>query len=191
MEYTSIDGITYTRSTTITNPVDLGTAVKSYHEWNDNLGYFMKIGSSSFTGLYKYSGTTWELAPTDLTTVADEVYLTKFYGKNGVTTGTLTTNVSNSFADTNAEIYNKIQQAYNNMTPRVLTDDAKTIDKNIYCIPTKRDGTVLLDTSSVTDMRYMFQNCTNLRTLNLQKIDEIVEKWLEYKEKLLELKNNQ
>lgn len=162
INYTSTDGITYTRSTTITNPVDLGTAVKSYHEWNDNLGYFMKIGSSSFTGLYKYSGTAWELAPTGLTTAADEVYLTKFYGKNGVTTGTLTTNVSNSFADTNAAVYKKVQQAYNNMTPRVLTDTDKTIDKSIYFIPTKPDGTVLLDTSKVTNMGSMFSGCTNL-----------------------------
>ena len=167
INYTSTDGITYTRSTTITNPVDLGTAVKSYHEWNDNLGYFMKIGSSSFTGLYKYSGTAWELAPTGLTTAADEVYLTKFYGKNGVTTGTLTTNVSNSFADTNAAVYKKVQQAYNNMTPRVLTDTDKTIDKSIYFIPTKPDGTVLLDTRAVTNMGSMFSNCNNLTTIPL------------------------
>lgn len=167
IEYTSTDGITYTRSTTITNPVDLGTIVKLYAQWNDNLGYFMQVSSSSFTGLYKYSGTAWELAPTDLATVADEVYLTKFYGKNGITTGTLTANVSNSFADTNAEIYNKIQQAYNNMTPRVLTDTDKTIDTNIYFIPTKPDGTILLDTSAVTNMQFMFQNCTNLTEIPL------------------------
>ena len=173
INYTSTDGITYTRNTTITNPVDLGTAVKSYHEWNDNLGYFMKIGSSSFTGLYKYSGTAWELAPTDLTTVADEVYLTKFYGKNGVETGALTTNVSNSFADTNAAVYKKIQKAYDDMTPRVLTDTDKTIDKNIYFIPTNSNNEVLLDTSAVTDASNMFAYCTNLTTIPLLNTSKV------------------
>ena len=167
VEYTSTDGITYTRSTTITNPVDVGTVVKPGTQWNDNLGYFMKVDSTSFTGLYKYNSTAWELAPTDLTTVADEVYLTKFYGKNGVTAGTLATNVSNSFADTNAAVYGNIQQAYDSMTPRVLTDTDKTIDKNIYFIPTKTDGTILLDTSSITDMYAMFENCSNLTTIPL------------------------
>ena len=167
VEYTSVDGITYTRSTTITNPVDLGTVVKPGTLWNYNFGYFMKVDSASFTGLYKYSGTAWELAPTDLTTVADDVYSTKFYGKTGVTTGTLATNVSNSFADTNAAVYGNIQQAYDSMTPRVLTDTDKTIDKNIYFIPTKTDGTILLDTSSVTTMQRMFRDCTNLITIPL------------------------
>ena len=167
IEYASTDGITYTRSTTITNPVDLGTVVKPGTQWNDILGYFMQVSSSSFTGLYKYNSTAWELAPTDLTTVADEVYLTKFYGKNGVTAGTLTTNVSNSFADTNAAVYKKIQKAYDDMTPRVLTDTDKTIDKNIYFIPTNSNGTILLDTSAVTDMSGMFENCSNLTTIPL------------------------
>ena len=167
VEYTSTDGITYTKSTTITNPVDVGTVVKPGTQWNDNLGYFMKVDSTSFTGLYKYSGTAWELAPTQLTTVADDVYESSFYGKNGVETGTLTTNVSNSFADINAEIYDKIQKAYAAMEPRVLTDTDKTIDKNIYFIPTKSDGTVLLDTSNVTDMTRMFAYCTNLTTIPL------------------------
>ena len=169
IQYTSSDGITYTRTDTTGNPVDFGT--KIYYEnsemWNDAIGKFIEVSSSSFTGLYKYSGTAWELAPTDLATVADEVYLTKFYGKNGTETGTLTANVSNSFADTNAEIYNKIQQAYNNMTPRVLTDTDKTIDTNIYFIPTNSNGTVLLDTSNVTSMDSMFNACTNLTTIPL------------------------
>ena len=175
VEYTSTDGITYTRDTTITNPVDLGTVVKPDEEWNDNLGYFMKVDSTFFTGLYKYNGTAWELAPTDLTTVADDVYSTKFYGKTGVTTGTLATNVSNSFADTNAAVYGNIQQAYDSMTPRVLTDTDKTIDKNIYFIPTKTDGTILLDTSSITDMYNMFRDCTNLITIPLLNTSSVTD----------------
>ena len=175
IQYESSDGITYTRTDTTGNPVDFGT--KIYYEnsemWNDAIGKFIQIGGSTFEGLYKYSGTTWELAPTDLTTVADEVYLTKFYGKNGVTTGTLTTNVSNSFADTNAAVYKKVQQAYNNMTPRVLTDTDKTIDKSIYFIPANSNNEVLLDTSAVTDASNMFAYCTNLAVIPLLNTSKV------------------
>lgn len=107
----------------------------------------------------------YNIAPTQLTSITDDVYQSIFYGKNGVETGTLTENVSNSFADTNAEIVYKIQNQYENMEPRVLTDSDKTINKNIYFIPVKKDGTVLLDTSNVTRMINMFINCTNLTTI--------------------------
>ena len=61
--YQSEDGITYTRqefmgdSGNLTNPVDLGTAVKVYmpEEWNDNFGYFMQTEGMVFGGLYEYS----------------------------------------------------------------------------------------------------------------------------------------
>lgn len=61
VNYTSTDGITYTRtrfqggSGDLTNPVEI-PACKVYNpeEWNDNLGYFMQIGGMNFNGLYKY-----------------------------------------------------------------------------------------------------------------------------------------
>ena len=106
-------------------------------------------------------------ATSQLTTTKDLVYNSTYYGKDGVNEGTLTQNVSNSFADINAEIYYNIQQTYNNMEPRVLTDSDKTIDKNIYFIPTKLDGTTLLDTSQVTNMSNMFENCSNLIVIPL------------------------
>ena len=157
INYTSTDGITYTRSTTITNPVDLGTAVKSYHEWNDNLGYFMQVSSSSFTGLYKYNSTAWELAPTDLTTVADDVYLTKFYGANGIEQGTLQ-NIENLSKD-NINKRVKLWDIFN--SGMVCPSDVSAMFKdctNLQTIP-------LLDTSSVTSMDSMFMNCTNLQTI--------------------------
>lgn len=115
-----------------------------------------------FTTLYKYLA-----APTQLTTLSDGVYQSIFYGKNGVETGTLTNNVDNSFADINAEIYNKIQKAYATMEPKVLTDTDKTINKNIYFIPVNAQGQPLLDTSKVTNMYGMFENCNNLTTIPL------------------------
>ena len=175
--YTSEDGITYTRTSLqgdsgdLDNPVKLPTAVKVQNDgwmnrWNDNFGYFMQISEIAFEGIYTYKSNNWKLAPTQLTATSGDVYKQLFYGKNGVESGTLGTS-DNSFADTNAEIYNQIQNQYENMEPRILTDTDKTINKNIYFIPVKRDGTPLLDTSSVTNMRQMFRDCINLTTIPL------------------------
>ena len=120
-----------------------------------------------YIGAYPlYKSDEYQLAPTQLNATSEYVYEKEFYGKNGVETGTLGT-PDNSFADTNAEIVYKIQNQYENMEPRVLTDDDKTIDKNMYFIPVKKDGTPLLDTSSVITMEDMFNGCTNLTEIPL------------------------
>lgn len=106
-------------------------------------------------------------ASTQLTALTGNVYDSTFMGKNGIETGTLTVDVSNSFADTNAKLYNDIQNIYSNMEPRVLTDSDKTIDKNIYFIPTNNKGEVLLDTSNVTNMSQMFRACKNIKDIPL------------------------
>ena len=58
IEYTSSDGITYTRTDTTGNPVDFGTEI--YYEmaemWNDAIGKFIQVGGSTFEGLYEYTG---------------------------------------------------------------------------------------------------------------------------------------
>ena len=106
------------------------------------------------------------LAPTQLTATSGYVYEKIFYGRNGVESGTLGM-PNNSFTDTNAEVYNKIQNQYENMEPRILTDNDRTISRNIYSIPVKRDGTPLLNTSNVTNMGGMFSQCKNLTTIPL------------------------
>ena len=106
-------------------------------------------------------------ASTQLTALTGNVYDSTFMGKNGIETGTLTVDVSNSFADTNAKLYNEIQNIYSNMEPRVLTDSDKTIDKSIYFIPTNNKGEVLLDTSNVTNMSQMFRACKNIKDIPL------------------------
>ena len=159
--YSSEDGLTYTNMAGEEVYTIPAMTISNANEYTCK---FVKSNILSFGGLYKYSGTAWELAPTDLTTVADDVYKSIFYGKNGVETGTLTENISDSFADINAEIYDKIQKAYATMEPKILTDTDKTIDKNIYFIPVNAQGEPLLNTNSVTDMDRMFQSCKNLTT---------------------------
>ena len=159
VEYTSTDGITYTRSTTITNPVDVGTVVKPGTQWNDNLGYFMKVDSTSFTGLYKYSGTAWELAPTQLTVTADDVFDKEFYGANGLEVGTLQNieNLSKNNINKRVKLWNIFNSGM--VCP---SDVSHMFDgcTDLQTIP-------LLDTSSVTTMSSMFINCTNLTTIPL------------------------
>ena len=163
--YTSTDGITYTRTDTNADTYETGeTTVRGLDE---HICKFIQTGKSIFDGVYKYSESNWSLAPTQLTTTADYVYEKEFYGKNGVETGTLTKNISYSFADINAEIYNKIQKAYAAMEPKILTDTDKAVDENIYFIPVNAQGEPLWDTSAVTNMSSMFTSCTNLKEIPL------------------------
>ena len=123
------------------------------------------IYRNTLDGIYVYTNNNWKLAPTQLTATPNYVYKQLlFYGKNGVENGTLGI-PDNSFADTTAKAVYEIQNQYENMEPRILTDTDKTIDKNIYFIPVKRNGTPLLDTSNVTYMGSMFNQCTNLTTI--------------------------
>ena len=57
IQYTSSDGITYTRTDTTGNPVNFGTEIYyAYAEmWNDAIGKFIQVGGNVFEGLYKYS----------------------------------------------------------------------------------------------------------------------------------------
>ena len=178
VEYTSSDGITYTRIDGREELQEFGTVIKyePMGPWNNVIGNFMKIGGNHFEGIYTYKNNSWQLAPTQLTATSGYVYeQLLFYGKNGLESGRLGI-PDDSFADTTAEVYNKIQIQYDNMEPRILTDDNKTIDTNIYFIPVKKDGTPLLDTSNVTKMITMFANCKNLTTipeLNTSKVTDM------------------
>ena len=165
INYSSEDGITYTRTDNNEDTYEIGeTTVENLDE---HICEFLQTGVFVFEGLYSYEGSRYKLAPTQLDATPEYVYNTLFYGKNGVEIGVLTNTVSNSFADTNAEIYTKIRNAYDNMEPRVLTDTDKTIDRNIFIVPTKSDGVPLLDTSNVTNMNNMFNSCSNLTTIPL------------------------
>lgn len=98
-------------------------------------------------------------------------------GVTGTLEPALEINPTNTFTDDTAKQLYDIQTAYDNMQPRVLTDTNKTIDKSIYCIPTKSDGTPLLDTSNVTIGAGLFYNCVNLKyipLLNFSKMTNAV-----------------
>ena len=64
IEYTSVDGTMYTRTTEVTNPVTLSISLDASdsYGWDDILGYFIQIPKMTFNGLYQYNGTQYELA---------------------------------------------------------------------------------------------------------------------------------
>ena len=57
IQYTSSDGITYTRTDDTGNPVDFGTEI--YYEmteyWNDAIGKFIQVDENIFEGLFEYA----------------------------------------------------------------------------------------------------------------------------------------
>ena len=151
---------------------NIKTIVGCYYLPNNSLTIKARVctisnGSSdiSFTCDHKYYYSSYVLAQTQFNATTDYVYNEKiFYGRKGIAEGTLGT-PDNSFADVSAQICYMAKNVYDNMEPRVLTDDDKSIDTKIYFIPENINGEVLLDTSQLTDMTYLFQNCKNLKSI--------------------------
>ena len=154
--YSSEDGLTYTNMDGEEVYTIPAMTISNANEYTCK---FVKSNILSFGGLYKYSGTAWELAPTDLTTAADDVYLTKFYGKNGIETGTLQSKESL----TKDEVRRRAGIWSNYNSGLVCPNDASSMFDsytNLTAIP-------LLDTSSVVSMYKMFYDCTSLTTIPL------------------------
>lgn len=101
-------------------------------------------------------------ADNQFTALSENVFNSIAYGKDGVINGNLANDVSTIFTDINAEAYAKLQLSYNDMEPRVLTNSDKELNRNLYVVPIKLDGTPLLDTSQLTNCGGLFQNSQNL-----------------------------
>lgn len=183
IKYSSSDGLTYTRTSfsnkegePLSNPIDLGTMVHPEPdlEWNSAYGYFLLVPTKPFEGLYEYQSNTWKIAESQLTASSGNLYNSIAYGKDGVIEGELGTNVSDSFADINAQLVYDIQRAYENMSPKVLSD-YEDIDANIRFVPTKQDGTPLLDTSNLTTARNLFNGCEYLTSIPLLDTSNVLD----------------
>ena len=147
IEYTSSDGINYTRSRFQKNQeeisgteMDFGTTIifgSRWGEptWNDTIGYFIQVGVTEFSGLYQYSNNSYSLAPTQFTADNRYVFDKSFYGVSGVDTGTLQ-NVEN------------------------LTLDEVRLKAQVFS-----DLSYLTPSNNVTSMSSMFENCYNLTSL--------------------------
>ena len=171
VRYTSSDGITYTREEfmgdtgDLTNPVDLSTAVhvEMAEEWNDNFGYFMQVGGNTFEGLYKYDGTQYNIAETQLNATEDDVYKKVFYGNNGVKEGALASSTSGS---------------YNNISN--LREIIENINTNGVLLPENSEALfrgytldilpIKLKADNLTNAASMFMNASNLKQVELENV---------------------
>lgn len=87
--YTSTDGITYTRTDTLGNPLEHVHLTISSSKWNDVVGYFIKTLETYFGGVFRYDGEQYVNAPNQLTLKDTSHLLTGIsgYGPNGIVTG--------------------------------------------------------------------------------------------------------
>ena len=71
IEYTSSDGITYTRTDTTGNPVDFGTEIycEMAEMWNDAIGKFIQIGGNIFEGLFVGESIIKQIQPIKMSTM--------------------------------------------------------------------------------------------------------------------------
>ena len=151
----------------VTVPMYITISTTSSNDFT--ISYYASSGSTYDRVSYSFNYTNevyqekYRIAATQFTILPEDLYNATAYGKDGIIEGTLTQNVSNQFTDIDAEVYAKIQQQYDKLEPRILTDSDKTLDKNILVVPLKSDGTQLLNTSSVTDMSNLFMNCNKLQ----------------------------
>lgn len=101
VRYTSTDGINYTRTTEVTNPLTISSMSITDREenWTDLFGYFMQINKNIFGGLYQYTNSTWVILETQLNLSSSNQLLPGVlaYGKNGLITGdeTIFNNIKN------------------------------------------------------------------------------------------------
>ena len=91
-QYTSSDGITYTRTDGGEELVEFGTTIKwesFFGPFNSIIGNFMKIGGMVFEGLYEYKTNQYVIADSQLTLSSSNQLLADIigYGKNGIVTG--------------------------------------------------------------------------------------------------------
>lgn len=92
IEYTSTDGITYTRTDSNAETIDLGTEVYCMYqqEWNDTFGYFLQVDGTEFNGMFTYIEDTWQNSNVGLKIDENNVMVgTSVYGNDGIVDGVL------------------------------------------------------------------------------------------------------
>lgn len=146
IQYTSEDGITYTRTDNTGNPVDFGAELYCPYaeEWNDAVGYFIQISSIDFEGIFEYKDGIWEYAKIGMDTTSDYIYKNKkAYTDNGVLEGNLGGIPSILFDDMNAELYGSTKAAYSNL--HTVIKPTKEELALMRCFPVNNEGEPLVD----------------------------------------------
>ena len=172
VQYSSTDGITYTRTDELKEELtieeiynEMYTQITIQENNYELLNQMFKGFDTYFGGLYVYKDDSYLLASTQLDAIADNVCLNNFYGKNGIEIGTLqnTTNLSKDQLKTRIILFNK----FNKMTTSETNLAFAFSGLDIKSAP-------LFDTSNVTEMEYMYEDCTNLVDLPLYDTTNVI-----------------
>ena len=190
-QISNIDGSWEYFTYTLNNLSDYDlNSVGTYCLWCDNAAQFYRgVGSSgdelkyrydgaftnlplnpfSFTRIPTYTETVnyqrWDGAPSQFTLSGPDELIAGAIalGKDGTVTGDGSIMTANSnFDDVPAMLWGNIQSYYDNMQPNILEDYMKFIDRDIYAVPSKSDGTPLLITTNIINGYNLFCNCRNL-----------------------------
>ena len=194
IEYTSSDGLTYTRTRFQKNQEDISGNVMDFGTvimfgsrwgeptWDDRIGDFIKAGTTSFEGMYKYNGINYNWANTGLTALSEDVYKGKFYGNNIITNGTgnTVTNLNIDQLKNRINLYNNLSYltTKNNENLQALFESKDTLlqvpninminSDNTYRMFTYCYNLVSVsnfDLSNIKNTSYMFSMCSNLTTI--------------------------
>ena len=90
VNYTSSDGITYTRTDSFGNSIDFGSKLTiPNNRFNSILSSFMRVDTIEFPGLFTYLSNTWVQTDIGASLVASDIVLNKkAYSNSGILTGT-------------------------------------------------------------------------------------------------------
>ena len=94
IEYSSSDGVTYTRTDGGSSLIDIQAVAylyidTEYETFDSRIGKFFYIVKNTFNGLYKYDGETYVYAPTQLSNITPDYVLPDktVYANNGIVSG--------------------------------------------------------------------------------------------------------
>ena len=163
VQYTSSDGITYTRTDGGEELVEFGTAIKwesFFGPFNSIIGNFMKIGENYFGGLYEYKSNEYVMTKNQLNATPDYVYEKTFYGKNGVENGTLGNPVVNTKDEAviDVELYSKLSKLDLGNIGSNLSSFSNLFTNKLNVVYVPR----FINTCNITDVSLMFSGCNNL-----------------------------
>lgn len=165
IQYTSSDGITYTRTKLqdidgdLSNPVDIGVRIHFYgssSNWKDAIGYFMQVGGKEFKGIYLHNGLVFEPYTAQLDAVSENAFSCNFYGKKGISNSALqvVTNLNSSQVWTRRAL----RSQFNNLSAG--PDGLNGLYMNMRNLV--EEDMSYLDTSNATSTINMFWSCSNL-----------------------------
>ena len=146
-------------SSNLDHSMYIGVGTNPYTEGASNGSYKIGISGNAIDNKYL-------LAPSQLTTVSEDVYSGVFYGQNGIETGTLgdITNLSKTQIADRIVISSKLDTF-------TLPEDCRELFKRSDAADLDHINIQRLNTSNVTNMQYMFRDCSNLTSLDLSNFD--------------------